>query len=78
MTFFQRQGYARSVTNKVESFAAGDIIAWDLGGGVTHIGIVSDRRTAKNTPLVIHNIGRGTQEEDVLFQYQIIGHYRLR
>ena len=38
--------------------------------------IVSDRRSAAGTPLVVHNIGRGVQEEDILFAYQIIGHYR--
>jgi hypothetical protein len=26
--------------------------------------------------LVIHNIGRGVQEEDTLFLYPITGHYR--
>jgi hypothetical protein len=76
MTHFQRQGWAVPVSNKASDFRAGDVVAWDLGGGVTHIGIVSDRRSAKGTPLVIHNIGRGTQEEDILFQYEIIGHYR--
>ena len=30
---------------------------------------------AKRTPLVIHNIGRGTQEEDVLFSFTVTGHY---
>jgi len=30
-----------------------------------------------NTPLVIHNIGYGTRENDILFEYKIIGHYRL-
>jgi uncharacterized protein YijF (DUF1287 family) len=78
MTYFQRRGYAQPVTNRAESFLAGDIVAWDLGGGVTHIGIVSDRRSLKDTPLVIHNIGRGTQEEDILLRYKVIGHYRFK
>jgi uncharacterized protein YijF (DUF1287 family) len=26
---------------------------------------------------VIHNIGRGTVDEDILFRFRIIGHYRL-
>jgi uncharacterized protein YijF (DUF1287 family) len=26
---------------------------------------------------VLHNIGRGTQEEDILFAYSITGHYRI-
>jgi uncharacterized protein len=78
MTYFERQGFAQSITNNAENFAAGDIVAWDLGGGVTHIGIVSDHTTTKRVPLIIHNIGRGTQEEDILLRYRVIGHYRLK
>jgi uncharacterized protein len=78
MAYFQRQGWAVPVSRKASDFMPGDVVAWDLGGGVTHIGIVSDCRSAKGTPLVIHNIGRGTQEEDILFQYEIIGRYRPR
>lgn len=77
MMYFRRQGRALAVTDKAEDFAAGDIVAWDLGKGVSHVGIVSDRRGAKGTPLIIHNIGRGTQEENILFEYRIIAHFRL-
>ena len=59
------------------TYRAGDLVAWDLGGGVTHIGIVSDKRSG-DIPLIIHNIGSGTKEEDILFEYKVIGHYRLR
>lgn len=78
MTYFKRQGWAvpAAETRKAADFRAGDVVAWNLGGGVHHIGIVSDRCTAEGTPLVIHNIGRGVREEDVLFQYQILGQYR--
>ncbi|MBL8260549.1 MAG: DUF1287 domain-containing protein [Candidatus Competibacteraceae bacterium] len=44
--------------------------------GVPHIGLVSDRRSATGTPLVIHNIGAGTVEDNSLFAYAITGHYR--
>jgi hypothetical protein len=41
------------------------------------VGIVSDKKTLFGSrPLVIHNIGQGTQEEDVLFAWRIVGHYR--
>lgn len=74
MTYFKRQGYAVQDQN----YKAGDIVAWDLGQGLTHIGIISNKTTLlSKTPLVIHNIGRGTQENDILHQYKIIGHYRL-
>jgi uncharacterized protein len=78
MSYFQRQGWAVSSSKDAGDFKAGDVVAWDLGSAVTHIGIVSDRRSAESTPLVIHNIGRGVQEEDILFRYEIIGHYRPR
>jgi uncharacterized protein YijF (DUF1287 family) len=76
MTYFKRQGWSVALSAKPADFRAGDVTAWDLGGGVTHIGILSDRRSASGTPLIIHNIGRGVQEEDILFRYEIIGHYR--
>jgi uncharacterized protein YijF (DUF1287 family) len=61
----------------VWTYAPGDIVAWDLGGGVTHIGLVSDNKSG-DIPLIIHNIGSGTKEADILFKYRVIGHYRLR
>ena len=70
--YFQRQGYQADGRD----FRAGDIVTWNVGRDRPHIGIVSDRR-AGSRPLVIHNIGRGTQEEDILYRYPITGHYRL-
>ena len=47
-----------------------------------HIGIVSDRRAEDGAPLIIHNIihniGRGTQEENILNEYSRITHYRYQ
>jgi uncharacterized protein YijF (DUF1287 family) len=76
MTFFERAGYARPVSAQPADYLPGDLVTWDLGGGIPHIGIVSDRRAATGTPLVIHNIGAGAREEDMLFRYVITGHYR--
>ena len=39
--------------------------------------IVSDKKSAKGVPLVIHNIGSGAREEDRLFDFPITGHYRF-
>jgi uncharacterized protein YijF (DUF1287 family) len=52
-------------------------VAWNLGGSILHIGMVSDRHAVNGVPLIIHNIGAGVQEEDILFRFAIIGHYRL-
>jgi uncharacterized protein YijF (DUF1287 family) len=77
MTFFDRQASALELSTDSVAYRPGDLVAWDLGGGVLHIGIVSDLNTEQGTPLIIHNIGAGTKEEDILFEYRIIGHYRL-
>lgn len=77
MTFFQRAGYAAPITGSASAYLPGDVVAWDLGRGVLHIGMVSDRRSVAGTPLVVHNIGAGAREEDILFRFTAIGHYRL-
>jgi uncharacterized protein YijF (DUF1287 family) len=77
MTWFKRQGMAQKVSDKPANYRAGDIVTWDLGRGLTHIGIVSDRSSPTGVPLVLHNIGRGTREEDILFGFAITGHYRF-
>lgn len=76
MVFFSRKGTVFPVTRRSEDFSPGDIVAWDLGGGITHIGIVVDRRGRSGSYMIVHNIGRGPQMEDVLFDWKIIGHYR--
>ncbi|MDR6991268.1 DUF1287 domain-containing protein [Luteimonas sp. 3794] len=76
MRWFEHQGWQRPIGTRATDFAAGDIVAWRLRNGPLHIGIVSDQRSADSTPLILHNIARGTREEDLLFQHTIIGHYR--
>ena len=74
--FFRRHGQSLSLSDKT-TFKAGDIVTWRLPqSNLPHIGIVSDKRTADGTPLIIHNIGRGTREENVLFAYPLKGHFR--
>jgi len=79
MTFFRRRGATRPATTNGADYAPGDIVCWDLGRGVKHIGIVINQRTADGRRrLVVHNIGAGPRAEDVLFNWGIIGHYRYR
>ncbi|MCZ4322509.1 DUF1287 domain-containing protein [Pseudomonas anguilliseptica] len=77
MTWFKRQGWSLPPGQDAERYRPGDIVTWDLGGGLTHIGIISDRQAGSGVLLVLHNIGRGTQEEDILFSFKITGHYRI-
>ncbi|HEY5810585.1 MAG TPA: DUF1287 domain-containing protein [Povalibacter sp.] len=77
MTYFARRGYAVPISRDPGGYSAGDIVAWNLGGDVLHIGVVSDR-SVEGRPLIVHNIGSGAKEEDVLLRFKlVIGHYRL-
>jgi len=75
-TFFARHGTSLAISQEPSAYAAGDIVTWELAAGVPHVGIVSDKKSADGTPLVVHNIGRGAAEENMLFNYKITGHYR--
>jgi len=76
MVFFQRKGESLPITRRAEDYSPGDLVTWDLGGGVPHIGIVVDRRGSGDRYLIVHNIGQGPKMEDVLFNWKITGHYR--
>jgi hypothetical protein len=58
------------------AYRPGDLVTWELPGRLPHIGIVSDRTSREGVPLIVHNIGRGPELEDLLFAYPISGHYR--
>lgn len=77
MTFFDRQGATLPISNNPSDYLAGDIVCWDLGGGLTHIGIVVNVVPNNiNRHMIVHNIGNGQVMEDCLFNFIIIGHYR--
>ena len=76
MVFFTRQGKEKSISNKPEDYLPGDIVCWNLGGAITHIGLVANKKsTDGNRYLVVHNIGAGQVLADCLFEFKIIGHY---
>ena len=76
--FFGRSGWSLEVTKEKVCYFPGDIVTCLIGGEIPHVMIVSDRKSPDGVPLVIHNVGSGTQEEDRLFSYDITGHHRLR
>jgi uncharacterized protein YijF (DUF1287 family) len=77
MVFFSRKGETLAITQRPEDYSPGDLVTWDLGGGVPHIGIVVNEKSAGGgRHLIMHNIGQGPRREDVLFQWKITGHYR--
>ncbi|MGF6906376.1 DUF1287 domain-containing protein [Fusobacterium sp. PH5-44] len=77
MVFFNRYGETLKITKNPEDYLPGDIVCWDLANGLKHIGIVVKNKSFDdNRPMIVHNIGAGQVEEDCLFSYKIIGHYR--
>jgi len=77
MVFFSRKGETLPITNRAEDYAPGDLVTWDLGSGLTHIGMVVDRKTLLTRRyMIVHNIGQGPKLEDALFNWKITGHYR--
>jgi uncharacterized protein YijF (DUF1287 family) len=77
MVFFSRHGIVKKISQNLSDYQSGDIVCWDLNGrGLTHIGIVSRKKSKdRKRNLIIHNIGSGQVLEDCLFSYKIIGHY---
>ena len=77
MVFFSRKGQKRPLSLRAEDYSPGDLVTWDLGGNVPHIGLVIDRKSPRSGHrLIMHNIGAGPKIEDVLFNWRITGHYR--
>ncbi|MDC0358602.1 DUF1287 domain-containing protein [Oligoflexia bacterium] len=75
--FFKRHGEVYSTDLEKHPPQPGDLLTWRLPKGLPHIGIVSDsKRSDGKQYLIIHNIGQGTSEEDLIGQYELTGHYR--
>ncbi len=75
MVFLKQNNAALPVSQDPNDWQPGDIFTSLIGGRLPHIGIVSDRMAGKN-PMVIHNIGAGTREENMLFAHKLTGHFR--
>ncbi|NDV79052.1 DUF1287 domain-containing protein [Dysgonomonas sp. 511] len=77
--FFSRFGTTKTISDKGSDYLPGDIVTWDLPGGLTHVGIVTDRKSGDGKrPLIVHNIGAGQVLADCLFSFKITGHYSYK
>ncbi len=76
--FLSRHGESLPVSDRSEDYLPGDLVTWKLNEKMLHIGIVADEKAYMNPSrnLIIHNIGRGPELSDILFDYEITGHYR--
>lgn len=77
-TYFKRTGYELPLSTEPADFLPGDLVTCIVPPNLPHIMVVSDRRRADGTPLVIHNIGCGAREEDRLFEFRLTGRYRIK
>ena len=74
-TYFTLQGWEKKTT----AYKAGDILVFDLGRGIWHIAIMSDRLCEdKKHHLMIHNICCGVKEEDIIMQFPILFCFRIQ
>lgn len=76
--FFERRGAALPITRNPRNYRPGDLVTWMVGPDLPHIGVVVNRRSKAdpNRLMIVHNIARGPQMEDILFAFPITGHYR--
>jgi uncharacterized protein len=78
MTFFSRFGETLPNSLQSNDYKPGDIVTWDLGRGITHIGIVVNKKSDDGKRLlIVHNIGGGQVLADCLFLFPITEHYRF-
>jgi uncharacterized protein YijF (DUF1287 family) len=77
--FFAKKGRSLSTANNPSVYKPGDIVTMYLPDGTfskTHVAVVTQYKSPKGVPLVVHNRGYGVQLEDWLFARKITGHYR--
>lgn len=49
MVYFRRKGTEIAITDNSKDYIPGDIVCWNLGGAITHIGIVVDKKSKKQS-----------------------------
>jgi uncharacterized protein len=75
--FLTRRGKKIALSSRGLDYAAGDVVTWTLPNGRLHIGVVSNKlEPSGQRPLVAHNVGAGTQLEDILFAYTLRMRFR--
>jgi uncharacterized protein YijF (DUF1287 family) len=78
--FFERYAESLPITFQPKDYQPGDLVTWKLGPKMPHIGIVVDEYSEDypEQHLIVHNIGAGPKQEDILFSFEITGHYRYK
>lgn len=76
--YWTRKAARLPIPAKVGEWQPGDLFTALIDGRLPHTGIVSDRLAGNGNPLVIHNIGGGAREEDMLLAWKPTGRFRWR
>lgn len=76
--YWTRQRARLPIPARAGEWKPGDVFTMLIDDRLPHTGIVSDLIAANGNPLVIHNIGSGTREEDRLFDFKLTGRFRWR
>lgn len=76
-TFFTRHGQSFSPSQIPDDYQPGDLVTWMVNEKLPHIGVVSNKKSWRGVPLIVHNIGSGPELENMLFDFPITGHYRF-
>lgn len=78
--FLERHGESLAVSDNASDYEPGDLVTWKLNETMVHIGIVADQYVNEfsDRRFIIHNIGSGPELSDMLFDYEITGHYRYQ
>lgn len=78
MVYFERKGFSKKISEEGRVPSRGTV-TWVLSNGLIHISIAGANANKTGTNYnIVHNIGDGQVEEDVLLSYKITGHYRMK
>lgn len=75
--FLVRNGLEIPASRVPSDYSFGDIVAWRLPDGETHIAVVvPGPGSRRDERWVVHKQGDGTKWENTLLDHDIVGHYR--
>ncbi len=81
MKYFSKHGTVKKTTNNPNDYTPGDIVTWNLGGGITHIGIVVDKKSndeKRYLLFIILAMDRNYQTVCLLTRLSVIIHFEGR
>ncbi len=64
--FFARKGQKLAVSKNSTDYKTGEMVTW----------IITNKKSPKGNPMIVHNVGGGQVLEDCLFNYEIVGHFK--